>query len=456
MAAVSALLLATATGCYDELDFSHIECDVSDRGGCPSGYVCSAGLCVKGTANTADAALVDLGVAPLYDGPSADDVVVGLDAVAGEAAPRVDIAPFVDMSDTTDAWRTIDSFQDSGSTVDGGGEDLIVAMDAANDVPFTDTPPSDVSPPDSMPGVDTAPDVPAVATEIRTIESFRIPTADVVPTSIIAGPDGNLWFAEHKTKNLGRVSPAGQIQEFPTPSGVDELTAGPDDNIWYSSASGASIGRFNPLTAETTEFPLPEGNLAFWITAGPDGNLWFTDSVNSQIGRMTTNGMLTTYPIDASPRGIVKGMDGGLWYGCDKGIGRIDTDGRDKLFSPVIDGERWSALAITVGGDQRLWVTFEDRPGKVGAMSTSGQASEYRMNLNPSALPYSYSIVAGPDGDVWFTVFSDGLARITPSGVVTIFLMPDELYEADYLTIGPDGYIWFTDEEANRIGRMRI
>jgi virginiamycin B lyase len=61
----------------------------------------------------------------------------------------------------------------------------------------------------------------------------------------------------------------------------------------------------------------------------------------------------------------------------------------------------------------------------------------------------------GPDGNVWFAD-ADGLARITPSGVVTVFTMPDGLYAPDYLTIGPDGYIWFTDEKANRIGRMRI
>jgi streptogramin lyase len=340
--------------------------------------------------------------------------------------------------------------------VDGGGEDLLIVIDVANDVPFTDAAVLDSSLPDTRPDVaDATPDAPVILTEIRTIESFRIPTADVVPTSIISGPDGNLWFAEYKTKNIGRVSPTGQIKEFPTPTGVNDLTVGSDKNIWYASADSGSIGRFNPTTAEVTEFTLSGIGKAGWITAGPDGNVWFTDYINGQIGKITTAGVISVYPIDAYPRGIVTGMDGNLWFACDKGVGRMSTDGRDTVFSPVSDGYHWSAGAITVGGDQRIWVTFEDRPGKVGAMSTSGVGTEYRMNLYSSSLPYSYSILPGPDGNVWFAD-ADGLARITPSGVVTVFTMPDGLYAPDYLTIGPDGYIWFTDEKANRIGRMRI
>lgn len=456
MAAVSALLLATSTGCYDELDYNHIECDINSSGACPGGYVCNAGLCVKWTVNTPDAGVVDSGVAPTHDGPSAEQVVIGIDAPVGEVGPIVDVASSFDAPDTVDARAAIDSLQDSSRMADVGAEDLFGAIDVVNDVASTDTPVLDGSLPDTRTDVaDAAPEVPAITTEIRTIESFRIPTADVVPTSIIAGPDGNLWFAEYKTKNIGRVTTAGQFKEFPTPSGADTLVAGPDNNIWYTSADGVSIGRFNPSTAEVTEFSLSGTALASWIAAGPDGNLWFTDYPNGQIGKMTTAGVVTMNLIDGYPMGIIKGTDGNLWYGCDRGIGRISTDGRDKVFSPVVNGSQWSAEVLTVGGDQRLWFTFGDRPGKVGAMSTAGEVTEYRMNLKPSELPYSQSIIAGTDGNVWFAD-SDGLVRITPAGVVTVFLMPDELSAPSYLTMGPDGYIWFTDQIANRIGRMRI
>jgi streptogramin lyase len=455
MAMVSALLLATSTGCYSELDYNHIECDVNANGACPGGYACTSGLCVKETANT-DAAMLDSGAAPIPDGPIADQVVFGIDAVVGDVAPIVDVLSFADTSDTADAPRIVDSSQDSRLAVDVGGEDLSIVIDTANDVPFMDAAILDSSLPDTQPDVaDVTPDASVILTEIRTIESFRIPTADVVPTSIIAGPDGNLWFAEYKTKNIGRVSPTGQIKEFPTPTGVNDLTVGADKNIWYASADGGSIGRFNPTTSEVTEFTLSGIGMAGWITVGPDGNVWFTDYVNGQIGKITTAGVISVYPIDAYPRGLITGMDGNLWFACDKGVGRISTDGRYTVFSPVSDGYHWSAGAITVGGDQRIWVTFEDRPGKVGAMSTSGVGTEYRMNLYSSSLPYSYSILPGPDGNVWFAD-ADGLARITPAGVVTVFTMPDGLFAPDYLTIGPDGYIWFTDEKANRIGRMRI
>src|SRR5262245_20144580 len=74
-----------------------------------------------------------------------------------------------------------------------------------------------------------------------TIAEFTVPTADAIPNSITAGPDGNLWFTEYTTGNIG-------------------------------------IGMINPATHAITDFPIPSANAdPRGITAGPDGNLWFTE-----------------------------------------------------------------------------------------------------------------------------------------------------------------------------------
>src|SRR2546430_4085366 len=46
---------------------------------------------------------------------------------------------------------------------------------------------------------------------------FLIPTAKSSSTSITAGPDGNLWFAEREASKIGRITPSGTISEFPLP-----------------------------------------------------------------------------------------------------------------------------------------------------------------------------------------------------------------------------------------------
>src|SRR5690242_12541768 len=38
------------------------------------------------------------------------------------------------------------------------------------------------------------------------------------PALITAGPDGNLWFTEPDASNIGRITTAGAITTFPTPT----------------------------------------------------------------------------------------------------------------------------------------------------------------------------------------------------------------------------------------------
>jgi virginiamycin B lyase len=72
---------------------------------------------------------------------------------------------------------------------------------------------------------------------------------------ITAGPDGALWFTEcafQQTGNctangtIGRITTAGVITEFaiPTPNGRSEgTTAGPDGNVWFAEVLTSQIGR---------------------------------------------------------------------------------------------------------------------------------------------------------------------------------------------------------------------
>lgn len=46
------------------------------------------------------------------------------------------------------------------------------------------------------------------------IQEFPLPHPDSGPYSITAGLDGSLWFTENKGNRIGRVSDAGEIQEF--------------------------------------------------------------------------------------------------------------------------------------------------------------------------------------------------------------------------------------------------
>src|SRR5262245_30194294 len=116
-----------------------------------------------------------------------------------------------------------------------------------------------------------------------------------LPLDIVAGPDGNFWFAE-MVHRIGRMTPAGVVTEFPIPTasaGPESIVAGPDGALWFTESGGNKIGRIT-TAGDFTEFPVPTANSQpNGITLGPDGALWFTENQGNKIGRITTAGVIT-------------------------------------------------------------------------------------------------------------------------------------------------------------------
>jgi hypothetical protein len=73
--------------------------------------------------------------------------------------------------------------------------------------------------------------------------------SDSFPGDIKVGFDGNLWFSESETNKIGRITPSGQITEFPIPtpnSSPQGLTRGPDGNVWFTEFNANGIGSIIP------------------------------------------------------------------------------------------------------------------------------------------------------------------------------------------------------------------
>jgi streptogramin lyase len=71
------------------------------------------------------------------------------------------------------------------------------------------------------------------------IREHRIPTPGSKPYIITPGPDGNLWFCESGASKIGRITPDGQITEFPLPTpkaGPNGMILAPDGNVWFSES----------------------------------------------------------------------------------------------------------------------------------------------------------------------------------------------------------------------------
>lgn len=293
---------------------------------------------------------------------------------------------------------------------------------------------------------------------------FPLPTGSE-PEGIAAGPDGNLWFAERGSNSIGRMTPDGQLTEFPLStvgSKPFQITAGPDGNLWFTEWAAGQIGRITP-GGEITEFPVCDYCRPWGITAGPDGNLWFTLPGAGEVGSISPAGEVTRIPLPSAagsePRQIVLGPDGNLWtagvalireepgYGV---IDRVTPAGDVTAFRVPTPFEGILPTAISSGPGGALW--FAGSSSVVGRIDTAGAITE----LHPPLRGEHDSAVSGPEGNLWLTSSSPisgkgSIDRLTPDGHLTSFAVP---YGSRGVTVGAEGNIWFTEWAAHAIGRI--
>lgn len=106
---------------------------------------------------------------------------------------------------------------------------------------------------------------------------------------------------------------------------------------------------------------------------------------------------------------------------------------------------------IVAGPDGNLWFT-EDHANKIGRSTPQGTITEFTVPTTNAGLT---AIAAGPDGNLWFTESSaNRIGKITPQGSITEFGVPTTSSQPAYLTAGPDGNVWFTEEAGNKIGTI--
>jgi virginiamycin B lyase len=114
-------------------------------------------------------------------------------------------------------------------------------------------------------------------------------------------------------------------------------------------------------------------------------------------------------------------------------------------------GDRWPG-GITRGPDGALWFTEFHSHG-IGRITQSGKITEYKI---PDAGAKPGSITIGPDGAMWFTIPNDhAIGRITTNGAISLFRVGTGSNERPGgIVAGPDGALWFTEPLAGAIGRL--
>ncbi len=303
------------------------------------------------------------------------------------------------------------------------------------------------------------------------------------PGAILAGKGGELWVVNSawtgspSVTRLATDGTAGATFPLPATDGLSSIAAGPDGSIWFADGS-AKVGRLAP-DGTTASFPLPADHpTASGLAAGPDGSAWFVTwpsydpaasapSPTVAIGRVGVDGRVRLFPVPgASPGGLTVGADGSAWFadGATSGaakVGRVAADGTVAEFA--LPADVVYVAQVAAGPDGSAWfVGGTDHSSSVlGRVTAAGAVAEVPASLpdgpfNAGAI----ALVAAPDGSL-VVVGPTRAARVTPAGDVSeVFVAaPDRGVQG--AAIGPDGNLWFSegvgpDSLASRVGRLDL
>ena len=278
-------------------------------------------------------------------------------------------------------------------------------------------------------------------------------TPSNTPGHITGGPDGNVWFAiagGAGGKEYARITPAGVISEFDTPTDalvLADVTSGPNNHLWFSYPGG--VLEVDPATGNGTEHAIAGLNGPKGIAADADGNLWAVSS--DRVIKIGPTGV----KLDESQLGIVGGPSGrDIVLGTDNRLYLADFNGNRVLaFSPA-DPNNAQQIAVG-GGPQELaagggQLAVSVPSDVVGRISTAGVFTPTTATLSDTT-----GLAYGRDDAFWGAEF--GINKVGRTSADGTHTAPFDLPAASgprYIAAATDGTIFVTAETSKKLYRI--
>ena len=285
----------------------------------------------------------------------------------------------------------------------------------------------------------------------RFLHEYKLPMG-TYPSSIIAGPDGAMWFGTyplytfHPATHLGvwRIALGGKKHYFPFENGVYDVAPGSDGRIWFTNPyqnpyNVGAITRHGKLTT----YSQPSDGSPESMVADASGHLWYTSFGGyNDIVEIDTNGqtVATFKAKDGLADKVAYGNTGAIWFNAVANpvvVGRIGRGGR-QVDAPI-GGPNYIPGRMVLGPDGRMWICDGDA---LAAVDRKFNVTLYTLS---SGGTFS-DVAAGSDGNLWAAESQYGhIVRVTTSGTMTEYQPPTANMLPTSIAAGPDHNLWFTE-----------
>jgi streptogramin lyase len=314
------------------------------------------------------------------------------------------------------------------------------------------------------------------------VTTYQLPKPLLAPNSIVAAPDGSVWFGEIALRGVAHLYENGTLVEYPWPSSFYSSTANCYDleqlwgvvlwkgMVWASDHANDQLVGLNSSNDTFHTIQLQSGSSPLFLAIDPSGDLWFTTSATpAQIGMVdSATESVSYFPVPAASGRFASSL---LFYNSTLAyvvaVSTSDNQGQvlsfDPLsplstFQPVGGNQTLLGPYSVAAADGGLWVGEHDASNLAFLNLTSGQWSFYPTSLNPEVpLTLPYYLLSNGTG-VWFNEHDSnkvaeiccGAASLTEYNISQASL---ESGIGNVLTIGLDrNLLWFTEWTGNAVG----
>ena len=344
------------------------------------------------------------------------------------------------------------------------------------------------------------------------IVQHPIPEANAEPWSIASDRQGNLWFVEQGTNQLGKYNPAaGSFTQFQIPtnhSTPDSVAVDSEGNVWFAELTANRLGELAAGSSAIVEFEVPGIAVSLGSTvqtvpcgpgaviADPSGAVWVACLFSNQLDQfIPAKGAFNSFDLpvfQSAPAGMVLDGKGNLWFtaadanmlgeavvsqlrnGTSQGITEFAPLNQTydfKLSHPtsftgsteVVSSSLPSPSGIAIDQKGQIWVTehvdssFDSY--NVATKSLVKYWTTQTFGANGYSVTFPNGIAIDSSGVVWIGEhYGNRVAEFLPSsGVMTEYPVPcckSAIAGVYSVALAPDGRLWFVEIGGDAIGEI--
>ncbi|MDE1857910.1 MAG: hypothetical protein KGI26_02420 [Thaumarchaeota archaeon] len=344
------------------------------------------------------------------------------------------------------------------------------------------------------------------------IVQHSIPEANAEPWSIASDPQGNLWFVEQGTNQLGEYNPAaGTFAQFQIPtnhSTPDAVAVDSRGDVWFTELTANKLGELAAGSSAIVEFGVPGiavslGSTSQTVSCGPgavmadpSGSIWVACLFSNQLDQfIPAQGAFNSFDLpifQSAPAGMALDGKGNLWFtaadanmlgeavvsqlrnGTSQGITEFAPLNQTYVFklshptsftgsTEVVSTSLPFPSGIAIDQKGGLWVTEHidssfDRYN-VATKSLVKYWTTQTFGANGYSVTFPNGIAIDPSGAVWIGEhYGNRVAEFLPSsGAMTEYPVPcckSAIAGVYSVALAPDGRLWFVEIGGNAIGEM--